>query len=196
MPLIELTLPAEIHDAWPYLRDPALIRRWFGWDYDGLDHEIEVIFLQEAAVDETDHALQWRDGIQDGDRIELAERSGGEASGRDTSGLETILRVFRNPPPQGFDPIAEGWISFAHQLRFALEHPGQERRTLRLTGGRIPSELPGEPYFRTEHQAAAVADGALALVAAAPDGTATLTVTSFGAEPDEPRWRAWWGEPA
>lgn len=181
MPLIELTLPAEIGDAWRHLRDPALIRRWFGWDYDGLEHEIDVIFLQEASVDDADHVLQWGDGIQEGDRIELAD-----------GGVQTIVRVFRNPPPEGFDPMAEGWISFAYQLRFALEHHGQDRRTLRLTGGRMPAELPGEPYFHTEHQAASVTDGALVLVAAEPDGSAALTVSAYGGEPDEARWRAWW----
>ena len=93
MPLIELTLPAEIGDAWPYLRDPALIRRWFGWDYDGLEHEIDVIFLQEATVDDADHVLQWGDGIQDGDRIELAD-----------GGVQTIVRVFRNPPRRASTP--------------------------------------------------------------------------------------------
>jgi hypothetical protein len=177
MPLVELTLPAEIDEAWRHLREPALIRRWFGWEYDGLDQEIEVIFLQEAMVG--DYELGWGDPLQGGDRIVLAD-----------AGPQTILRIHREA--EGFDALAEGWTSFAHQLRFALSHDG-ERRTLRLTGGRPRADLPGEPYFATEHQAATVADGALVLVAADADGTAALTVSSFGGEPDEARWRAWWG---
>jgi hypothetical protein len=110
-------------------------------------------------------------------------------------GVQTIVRVFRGADaPEGFDPIAEGWISFAYQLRFALEHHGQDRRTLRLSGGRMPAELPGEPYFRTEHQAASVADGALVLVAAEADGSAALTVSAYDGEPDSARWSAWWEE--
>jgi uncharacterized protein YndB with AHSA1/START domain len=177
MPLIELTLPAGIDEVWRHLREPALIRRWFGWDYDGLDHEIEVIFLQEATVGS--YELDWGDPLQGGDRIVLAE-----------AGPDTLLRVHREPAG-GFDAVAEGWISFAHQLRFALEHEG-ERRTLRLTGGRPRADQPGEPYFQTELQTATVVDGALLLVAAGADGSAAMTLSAYGGEPDEGRWRAWW----
>ncbi len=179
MPLIELTLPAGIDDAWRHLREPALIGRWFGWEYEGLGHEIDVIFMQEAAVDELDHALDWASGPEGGDRIELAD-----------AGPQTILRV-HHEHGDGFDPVAEGWISFAHQLRFALEHEG-ERRTLRLTGGRPRDDQPGEPYFQTERQTATVVDGALLLVADGGDGTAAMTLSVYGGEPDEARWRAWW----
>ena len=180
-PLIELTLAAPLEEAWPHLREPALIRRWFGWEYDGLAQEIDVIFLQEAAVDEPSHTLSWGDGVQEGDRIELR-----------ADGDRTVLGLIHSPQ-DGFDPIAEGWISFVQQLRFALErHPGEERRTLRLSGpaGEPPA---GEEYFRTEHQAGLVVDGALAVIAADPSrGTATLTINAFGAPPDEAAWRAWW----
>ena len=48
MVIAELTLPAQPDQVWRHLREPALISRWFGWDYEGLGHEIDVIFLQEA----------------------------------------------------------------------------------------------------------------------------------------------------
>ena len=87
--------------------------------------------------------------------------------------------------PTASTRVAEGWISFAHQLRFALEHEG-ERRTLRLTGGRPRDDQPGEPYFQTEHQTATVVDGALLLVAEGGDGTAAMTLSVYGASPTRP----------
>ena len=38
---IEVTLPRPIAEVWPAFRDPALIRRWHGWDDDDLDAEIQ-----------------------------------------------------------------------------------------------------------------------------------------------------------
>src|SRR5688572_31451655 len=106
----ELTLPAQPDEVWRHLREPALISRWFGWEYEGLGHEIDVIFLQEARVDDRRHVLEWGDGVQEGDRIELEDL-----------GVETRLRISRATPTDGYDEITEGWITFAQQLRFALE---------------------------------------------------------------------------
>ena len=44
-PLIEVELPAPVEEVWAHLRDPGFIRRWFGWEYEGLEGEIEFIFL-------------------------------------------------------------------------------------------------------------------------------------------------------
>jgi uncharacterized protein YndB with AHSA1/START domain len=185
--IAELTLPAEPDAAWRHLREPELIRRWFGWDYDGLGHEIDVIFLQEASVDDRGRALAWDDGIQEGDRFELTDL-----------GVETGLRVTRGAPEEGYDEIAEGWITFAHQLRFALAHPeAGDRRTVHLSGGSAGAaeralEL-GEPWYRTEHQAGVLVDGGLLCVWEQPGAaTASMTFTCFGAPPDEGRWRSWW----
>ncbi len=153
MPLIELTLPVPIDEAWRHLREPALIRRWFGWDYDGLDHEIDVIFMQEVVVG--DHAIDFGE-----DRIELFE-----------AGPDTLLRLYHEVSGDP-DPIAEGWIQFAYQLRFALEHPG-ERRTVRTTGG---GSADGDEYYRTEHQVGYVNGNELAVLT--DDGT--LTVSTYG----------------
>jgi hypothetical protein len=37
-----------------------------------------------------------------------------------------------------------------------------------------------------------VVDGALLLVDAGADGTVAMTLSAYGGEPDEARWRAWW----
>jgi uncharacterized protein YndB with AHSA1/START domain len=175
VPLIALTLPADADEVWRHLREPELIRRWFGWEYDGLDDEIDLIFHQDATA--TGHELRWPDG----DRIELAPQ-----------GSRTVIRIQRERKG-GHDQIAEGWISFAHQLRFALEHhPGEPRTTLRLSGGRPRWNLPGDPYFASEHQVGAIVDGALLIVAAEVDRSASMTLSAYGTKPDEARWRAWW----
>jgi hypothetical protein len=192
MPLIELTLPAPVDEAWRHLREPALISRWFGWDYDGLGHEIDVIFLQEARVDDRAHVLEWGDGIQEGDRIALEDL-----------GVETRLRVTRGVAEGGYDEIAEGWITFAQQLRFALERGGRaERRTLHLTAPSAApgaaaraAELPGAPWYRTDHQTGLVTkDGLLAVWEKPPSDSAAMTLSSFGGAIDEPHWRGWWAE--
>ena len=192
MIVAELTLPAQPDQVWRHLREPALISRWFGWDYEGLGHEIDVIFLQEARVDDRARVLEWGDGIEAGDRIELEDL-----------GVETALRITRGAPAGGYDDVAEGWITFAHQLRFAVERGGRaERRTLHLTAaGAAPgaaalaAELPGAPWYRTEHQTGIVTkDGLLALWEKPPSGSAAMTLSSFGGPIDEPHWRAWWAE--
>ena len=189
MKIAELTLPAEPGQVWRHLREPALISRWFGWDYEGLGHEIDVIFLQEVSVDDRAHVLDFGDGIEAGDRFELTDH-----------GVETLLTVIRGAPADGYDEIAEGWITFTQQLRFALERGGRaERRTLHLTGGTPgaaarAAELPGAPWYRTEHQAGIVTeDGLLVVWENPPAGTASMTVSSFAGAPDEARWRDWWG---
>lgn len=130
--LIEVTVAAPVDEVWAHLRDPELVARWFGWSYDGLADEIELIFRQGATATEpaagTDdpHVLNWDAGPEHGDRIELH-----------ADGPGTRVRVTR-PAPLGaqgwdgiFDDIAEGWISFVEQLRFALDlHRGADRRTV------------------------------------------------------------------
>jgi len=192
MVIAELTLDVQPDQVWRHLREPALISRWFGWEYEGLGHEIDVIFLQEARVDDRAHVLEWADGIQDGDRIALEDL-----------GVETGLTITRGAPEAGYDDIAEGWITFAQQLRFAIERGGRaERRTLHLTAPAatpgvpaLTADLPGAPWYRTEHQAGIVTrDGLLAVWEKPPAGTAAMTLTSFGGPVDEAPWRAWWSE--
>jgi hypothetical protein len=79
--------------------------------------------------------------VQGGDRFSLHPSDGG-----------TIVRVTRSP--RGLDPewdvyyddITEGWTTFLHQLRFAVERHGlAERRTLVLEGI-LPDQR--EPFAR------------------------------------------------
>jgi hypothetical protein len=174
---VETTIGAPFEDVWNALRDPAEIRRWHGWDYDGIAEEIDAIYVQGVEADEAAGTID----IADGSRFTLEAR-----------GPETVVRVTM-PAPAGdaswerfYDDIREGWTSFVMQLRFALErHPGEDRRTLQLDGagaapvdpaalglGRAPAtgeryegttdwgeRWAGEVLFRNEHQVGLTVDG-------------------------------------
>jgi hypothetical protein len=126
--VVEVVVAAPASGVWRALRDPAELRRWFGWEYDGLEEEIDVIFGSGATASEEDLAV----AAEGGDRIGLEPR-----------GERTVVRVTRGAPAAGaswdevYEEIDAGWLTFLQQLRFALErHPGEARRTLRLTGRR------------------------------------------------------------
>ncbi len=124
--LVEILVAAPIDVVWRALREPAEIRRWFGWDCAGLADEVDVIFGQMQAS-EAGHTLS-ATGMPDRYSLEA-------------SGDRTIVRLIRSAPVTDaswrgiYDDEAEGWLTFTEQLRFALErHRGAERRTLYLNG--------------------------------------------------------------
>jgi uncharacterized protein YndB with AHSA1/START domain len=192
--LIELALPVPVEEAWAHLREPALIRRWFGWEYDGLAREIEVIFVEEVVADDAAHTLAW----ETGDRFALVP-----------DGSHARLRVHHAPPPDVYDDIGEGWITFVEQLRFALtRHRGEERATHYLSSDVPLALLPaleamgGEVWFRSEHQlglvVAGLGDGLLVAVEK-PGVAAFLTLSGYGEAArtlplHTARWDAWWAE--
>lgn len=145
--IVEVVIAAPVDVVWRALRDPAEIRRWFGWDYDGLDEEIRFIFAAATTADDDAHVL---DGGENG------------AIALDDLGDRTVVRITRAAPAGGwegvYDEVNEGWLTFFQQLRFYLErHPGQERRTVHVATG-------GEEWFRSEHQVGTVReDGSLVI---------------------------------
>ena len=190
MIVAELTLPAGPDVVWRHLREPALIKRWFGWDYDGLDGEIDVIFVEGAVADEEARTLTFGYG----DRFELDG---------------STLCVFHEGPEEGFDDIGEGWISFVQQLRFALaRHPGEERATHYLSADEPKpviaalEAMGGEVWFRSEHQIGVVVAGlsdGLLVAMEKPGAAAHLTLSAYGDATRElplhtARWDGWWAE--
>jgi hypothetical protein len=175
---------APFERVWRALRDRDELRRWHGWQYDGLDEEIDVIYFQGVEADEAAGTL----AMADGSRFEL-ERAG------DGSVLRLVMAAPERDWERDYDEMREGWTSFVMQLRFALErHPGEDRRTLQLTGsGEPPLEEPGEPYHRTAHQYGLTVDGygpGLVIV----HSTGMAIVTTYGLDEDafaavERRWR-------
>ena len=132
--LVDMEVDAPVGVVWAALRDPAEVRRWFGWDDVGLAAEIEEIFVERAQVDDDARTITWADG----DRFALEER--GEktrvlAMRRGHAGVEPFNGVH--------DAIDEGWITFTQQLRFSLErHRGEDRRTAFATLDLGPEDDP------------------------------------------------------
>ena len=209
-PVIEVTIAAPVGAVWASLRDPALIRRWHGWHYEGLDDEVALIFGTEGANDDA-HVLQ----ANAGDRFEVEAVEGGSRV--------RITRAAFVPGDEWsayYDDITDGWVSFLNQLRFMHEqHPDAERRTVFLMGRgrpgaieRLPDSVPtavGELVYSADRQRGVLlpdlGPGLLIAVAKepAPDETGALIVdasaivTSYGRDEGEfdgdwKRWDAWW----
>jgi uncharacterized protein YndB with AHSA1/START domain len=123
---IELTIDAPPDAVWRALRDKEQILQWHGWELDSLEAEVDQIFFTDV--------------------VEAPDERRFVASGGDTFqvvdlGDTSIIRMTRGPrDPANFwdkwyDEINEGWTTFLHQLRFALErHPGDRRRTVHVEG--------------------------------------------------------------
>lgn len=125
--VVETVVDAAPDVVWRWLREPALIQRWFGWDDDGLAAEIEYIFRTEVEADDDARTLTWGSG----ERLEAVPAENGG----------TVVRVVRHGHEGPgtwdgvYDEVDEGWITFLHQLRFALtHHPEAERRTISAHG--------------------------------------------------------------
>lgn len=136
--VVDITIAAPIASVWEALRDPELIATWFGWDAPSLAEEIKFIFVDHATADLERHVVQFGEWEGTSDAIELTDE-----------GETTRLRLLRSGGAPvdwegGYEDIREGWVNFFQQLRLALElHPGEERRTIYLSGAAKPGI--GEP---------------------------------------------------
>jgi len=204
---VEVAIAAPHEAVWRALTEPEEIRRWFGWDYDGLDAEIDVIYVKDVEADEASGTIR----IGDGSRFEVEDR-----------GAETVVRVTMPAPAaswdEHYDDIREGWASFVEQLRFALEaHPGEERRTVQLDGAPAVAVdgAPGSAYaittpwgerltgtvaFRNAHQVGLTVDAygpGLVVLHAKPDGGGMTVVSAYGRDEGQLEgWRAAIARPA
>jgi uncharacterized protein YndB with AHSA1/START domain len=152
---VEVAVAAPHEAVWRALTEPEEIRRWFGWDYDGLDEEIRYIFADHAQPVERE-------------RIEFSEGDDRQAIELEPDGPRTRVRALRRGEPDEddlrgdrHDPLEEGWRTFLEQLRHQLEHhPGGERRTLHFSGEAVGAEvvaavreaLPGETWHESLRQ--------------------------------------------
>jgi hypothetical protein len=120
---VEFDLPAGRDEVWDAVTQPAVLRQWFGWDYDGLDAEIQQIFVDHVTL-----LAPERMGWADGSYLDV--------TGDDDRAVVRVVREGAVPDdPDAYDAIEEGWRTFLVQLRFLLEHrPAGVRRTLYLSG--------------------------------------------------------------
>jgi uncharacterized protein YndB with AHSA1/START domain len=133
---VEVSFATGRDEVWDALTQPPVLHQWFGWDYDGLDAEIQQIFVDEATL-----VAPERMGWADGSYLEV--------TGDDDTSTVRAVRA-GDPPthPDQYDAIEEGWRAFLIQLRFLfVERPRGVRRTLYLTGE------------TTGHQALSLVDG-------------------------------------
>lgn len=119
---VEVPVRAGRGEVWKAVTQPAVLRRWFGWDYEGLEAEIRQIFVNQAA-------------LLEGDRMGWADGSYLEVTGDVDNSTVCAIREGPAADTDRFDAIEEGWKAFLVQLRFLLEHrPKGSRRTVYLTG--------------------------------------------------------------
>lgn len=196
-PVVVVTVAAPVDVVWHALRDRETLRHWHGWHYDDLDDEIDQIYFRDVVEDEAVHRLT----LGGGDRVELVP-----------DGAATVVRLTRPPVDDDsewaafYDDITEGWTTFLHQLRFAVEHhAGQARRTLFYAGtGAAPDPaalVTGAPWFRSEHQSGIRVPGwgdGLLVTAYNPAKDAAMAVlTTYGLDDDalaglDAQAQAWW----
>jgi uncharacterized protein YndB with AHSA1/START domain len=133
-PEIVVVVAAPVDAVWDALRDKEKIRHWHGWEDPQLDAEIDLIYFGGSTED--GHTLT----TPNGDRFVVEPWDGGSRV--------TLTRAPYGSNPEWdayYDDITEGWITFLHQLRFALErHPGEGRRTLFYSGSGDRSTGPAE----------------------------------------------------
>jgi hypothetical protein len=211
-PRIEVTIAAPVDVVWEALRDKDKIRHWHGWDTEGLDDEIDLIFFTDTVEDGTTLRLHG------GDEIRL------EPDGEGTR--LTLTRAPRGDNPDWdayYGEITEGWITFLHQLKFAVERQPGVRRTLFYAGSNenavnveaalgdghlLGEEVKTEEWFRSEHQLGLTVDawgGGLLIVSSVdptpskPQGAAMAILSTYGLDDAQlaaldARWRPWWAQ--
>jgi len=186
---VEVSVDAPRDVVWRALTEPEQIRHWFGWDYDGLNDEIELIFVEHARLRTPDRIEMSDDGL-----IELEERDG-----------RTVIRATKPGDLDAvewvdvYGDIEEGWITFFNQLRHRLERHSDSTRRMIVRNANLAAlpELPGEPWHSSRYQRGADSDGALAIVFRKPDtGESMLLVTTYDLDDDafaavERRWDEW-----
>jgi hypothetical protein len=181
---VEVSLAAGRDEVWDMLTQPPALHQWFGWDYDGLDAEIQQIFVDEATL-----VAPERMGWADGSYLEV--------TGDDDACTVRVVRLGeQGVDPDRYDAIEEGWRAFLVQLTFLIEErPKSARRTLHLTGettGRQALSLVDADWHRVGARIAWTVDpnGHLVVVSArahlrSHDATHTeITVSTFGLDDD------------
>ena len=151
--VVEVSIDAPPDAVWRAVSDPAEIRRWFGWEYPGLEEEIRYIFVDHATQEPPQRldfeGFQTLEIVPDGSRsVVRIVCAGGLADAK----WEDI-----------YDGMEEGWRTFCHQLKYYLERrAGEDRRTLYLSGtaaaptvvAALDAVLPGTPWQESRHQRA------------------------------------------
>lgn len=132
-------MPAPPATVWQHLREPELLRRWFGWHGPEFEDEISGLSGGFSAVEREGRAVTIGDH-----RMVLHEVDAG-----------TELRVSRvgESDEHGIE-IDEGWLTFLQQLRYVITvQPAGARHTFMIPGAPA-TDVPWahEVWARSTHQ--------------------------------------------
>jgi hypothetical protein len=129
---VEVVVRAPHIEVWRALTEPDQVTRWFGWDYAGLDDEVELMFVTGARHEPPGRILMFEGEDQSAIEVEA-------------DGAHTVVRAVYPASledvelDEAYDQIEEGWRGFLLQLGDYLErHAGKRRRTIRLTSEAKP----------------------------------------------------------
>ncbi len=188
---VEVVIRTPHIEVWRALTEPDQVRRWFGWDYAGLDDEIELMFVTGAKHEPPGRILMFEGEDQSAIEVEA-------------DGAHTIVRAVYPASladvelDDAYDQIEEGWRAFLVQLRDYLErHPGTRRRTIRLTSEAKPiavlaavaGEVEGESRRASPHLSVTTTDsygqGLVVVDSSEPldsadTGRVNVTITTYG----------------
>lgn len=119
---LSVVINSDAPQVWTMLREPAKVAQWHGWEADDQAAEINAIYFGPNVVESADHTSIVVDG---GDIFTLKPVPTG------TEVSVTRAAIDHNSEWAAWDEdITQGWLTFLHQLRFALEHhPHGKRRT-------------------------------------------------------------------
>ncbi|WP_022929098.1 hypothetical protein [Patulibacter americanus] len=121
---VGVEIAAPVDHVWEWLTEPALIPRWFGWEHDALEGEIDALFVDGVAKSRG----LLRFGTNGAGVFRLEELG-------ELTRLTLARRADELDPAAPFDGLDEGWTTFLQTLRLALErHPDEPRRVLQFQG--------------------------------------------------------------
>ena len=132
-------MPAPPGAVWSHLREPELLRTWFGWHGPEFDDEIAGLSGGFSTVERDGH-----DVVIGDHRMELQEAGSG-----------TRLRLTRiGSPDEHAAEIDEGWVTFLEQLRYVVTERPQGARHTFMVGGAPTTGIPWghQEWARSAHQ--------------------------------------------
>jgi uncharacterized protein YndB with AHSA1/START domain len=203
---VEVVIRTPYIEVWRALTEPDQVKRWFGWDYAGLDDEIQLMFVANTRHEPPGRILMFEG--EDGSAIEV-----------EPDGAHTIVRAVHPASLEeverddAYDQIEEGWRAFLVQLADYLErHPGRRRRTIRLSSETKPiavlaavaAEVEGESRRASPHLSVTTTDsygrGLVVVDSSEPldsadTGRVNVTITTYGLDDEDfarlrERWQA------
>jgi hypothetical protein len=132
-------LPASPATVWQHLRDPELLRRWFGWHGAEFENEIAGLSGGFSVVEDEGRAVAIGDH-----RMSLHDVA---------TGTELRLSRFQESGADDVE-IDEGWVTFLEQLRYVVTvRPAGARHTCMISGAPA-TDLPWdhEVWAESAHQ--------------------------------------------